>query len=81
MKPSLSVGYSTCPNDTLAFYALAHQKIDCRGFDFSIELADVEQLNRKASQGFLDISKLSFAFGNLTNLRTNEIVALGEAVA
>jgi len=66
MKQSLSIGYSTCPNDTLAFYALAHQRMDCRGLDFRIELSDVEQLNQKARQGLLDVSKLSFAaLGNL----------------
>lgn len=61
MKQSLSVGYSTCPNDTLVFYALAHRKIDCRNLEIDIELADVEQLNQKARRGLLDVSKLSFA--------------------
>lgn len=66
MKSSLSICYSTCPNDTVAFYALAHQRIDCGGLDFRIELADVEQLNQRARQGLSDISKLSFAaLGNL----------------
>jgi 1,4-dihydroxy-6-naphthoate synthase len=68
MKPALSIGYSTCPNDTLVFYALAHQKINTGDIDFKIELADVEQLNQKARRGSLDVSKLSFAaLGNLTD--------------
>jgi 1,4-dihydroxy-6-naphthoate synthase len=62
----LSLGYSTCPNDTLAFYALAHGRIDDGGLQFDIELADVEMLNQKARKGLLDVTKLSFAaLGNL----------------
>lgn len=62
----LSLGYSTCPNDTLAFYAVAHGKVDNGGLEFDIELSDVEQLNQKARQGHLDVTKLSFAaLGNL----------------
>jgi 1,4-dihydroxy-6-naphthoate synthase len=63
---TLSLGYSTCPNDTLAFYALSHGKVGRGGPEYSIEMADVEQLNQKARQGILDITKLSFAaLGNL----------------
>ncbi len=63
---NLSLGYSTCPNDTLAFYALAHEKIDMAGLEYDIQLADVEQLNQKARRGILDVTKLSFAaLGNL----------------
>ena len=66
MKPSLSIGYSTCPNDTLSFFALAHKRVDCGDLDLRIELADVEQLNQHARKGLFDVSKLSFAaLGNL----------------
>ncbi len=61
MKQTLTLGYSTCPNDTFIFYALAHNLIDCGNLSFDIHLADVETLNRKAESGILDISKLSFA--------------------
>jgi len=61
MTQTLSLGYSTCPNDTFLFHALAHGKIDCRGLAFEICLADVEQLNRYAEVGRLDVTKLSFA--------------------
>ena len=60
-KKNLRLGYSTCPNDTFIFYALAHNLIDCEGFKFKIELQDVETLNQQAQTGMLDISKLSFA--------------------
>jgi len=66
MTTNLSLGYSTCPNDTLVFYALAHGKVESGGLEYDIELADVEQLNQKARLGRLDVSKLSFAaLGNL----------------
>ena len=63
---NLTLGYSTCPNDTLAFYALAHGKIGTEGLEFDIHLSDVEQLNQRARRGILDVTKLSFAaLGNL----------------
>ena len=61
MENRLSIGYSTCPNDTFIFYALAHGLIDCEGIEFDVTLDDVETLNQKAKTGCLDISKLSFA--------------------
>lgn len=62
MKPSfLRIGYSTCPNDTFIFYALAHDRIDCEELQFDIELKDVETLNQDAVHQVFDVSKLSFA--------------------
>jgi 1,4-dihydroxy-6-naphthoate synthase len=60
----LSLGYSPCPNDCFIFDALVNGKIDAEGLEFDVELGDVETLNRKALQGELDITKLSFhAYG------------------
>ncbi len=61
MKQSLSLGYSTCPNDTFVFHAMTHAKIDTQGLDFEVVHHDVEKLNQMACQKVLDISKLSFA--------------------
>jgi 1,4-dihydroxy-6-naphthoate synthase len=61
MGQNLTLGYSTCPNDTFIFHALAHRRIDLKGLGYEITLADVEALNQKAAGGVLDISKLSFA--------------------
>ncbi len=61
MDKKLKLAYSTCPNDTFIFYALAHNAIDCGELKFEIELADVETLNQYARAGVYDISKLSFA--------------------
>jgi 1,4-dihydroxy-6-naphthoate synthase len=66
MKRFLTLGYSTCPNDTFMFHALAHGLIDCKGLSFDIRLADVERLNQWAETGTLDVTKLSVAaFGRV----------------
>ena len=55
----LSIGYSTCPNDTHIFAGLsAHEKDSSLAFE--PVLADVETLNGWALKGKLDITKLSF---------------------
>ncbi len=60
----LSLAYSPCPNDCFIFDALIHKKIDTEGLEFEVQLEDVETLNRKALNGDLDITKLSFhAYG------------------
>lgn len=56
----LSLGFSTCPNDTFMFEALVHHKIDTEGLEFDVFLADVEQLNRKAFAAAIDVTKLSY---------------------
>ena len=79
MKHNLTLGYSTCPNDTFIFYALAHNLIERRGLQFKIELADVETLNQQARAGVFDISKLSFAaIGHL--LDTYGVLRSGSAL-
>jgi 5,8-dihydroxy-2-naphthoate synthase len=60
---SLTFGFSPCPNDTFAFHALVHGLVDA---PFLVEpvLLDIEELNRRARTGELDLTKLSFgAFG------------------
>lgn len=57
---TLTLGFSTCPNDTFIFDALVHKKIDTEGLDFKVVLADVEELNRNAFAGNIDITKLSY---------------------
>ena len=61
----LTLGFSPCPNDTFFFDALVHHKIDAEGLEFDVVLADIEQLNKWALEGKLDITKLSYnAFTN-----------------
>ena len=67
MAEKLSIGFSPCPNDTFIFDALVHHKIDTEGLDFNVYLGDVEDLNNKAFNGELDITKISYhAYGYLT---------------
>lgn len=57
----LSIGYSPCPNDTFIFYGLMHGEVVLPDVCFTDPvLADVEQLNRWAMKGRLDVTKLSF---------------------
>ncbi len=64
----LTLAYSTCPNDTFLFHAMVHGLVPREGLDYTVFLDDVESLNRKAVDGFYQISKLSFAaIGNLQN--------------
>jgi len=64
----LSLGFSTCPNDTFIFDAMVHKKVDTEGLEFDLVLADVEELNRNAFAGNIDITKLSYhAFAYVAN--------------
>jgi len=56
----LSLGFSTCPNDTFIFDALVNQRFETAGFEFLPVLADVEELNQRALKQELDITKLSY---------------------
>ena len=56
----LSLGFSPCPNDTFIFDALVHKKVDTEGLEFNVIFSDIEQLNKWAFKGKLDITKLSF---------------------
>ena len=66
MKQMLSLGFSPCPNDTFMFYPLVHGLVDIGDIGFEERLEDVETLNRLATQGVLDITKVSYAaFGHI----------------
>jgi len=78
----LTIGFSPCPNDTFIFDALVHHKIATEGLDFEVYLGDVEDLNNKAFNQALDITKISYhAYGYLTNnyVLLNSGSALGKA--
>lgn len=64
----LTLGFSSCPNDTFIFDALLHGKIDTEGLTFVPIIEDVESLNHKANKHLLDITKLSYhAYAYLTH--------------
>jgi 1,4-dihydroxy-6-naphthoate synthase len=63
----LTLGFSTCPNDTFIFDAMVNGRIDTEGLRFELHLADVEELNRLAFSTSLDITKVSYhAFAYLS---------------
>ena len=57
---NLTLGFSTCPNDTFIFDAMVNGRIDTEGLHFTLHLADVEELNQLAFTSSLDISKVSY---------------------
>jgi 1,4-dihydroxy-6-naphthoate synthase len=60
MSRKVRLGISTCPNDTFAFHALMHGKVDLRGVDFQIELLDIQTLNERLFESSFDVAKASF---------------------
>jgi 1,4-dihydroxy-6-naphthoate synthase len=56
----LTLGFSTCPNDTYIFDAMVHGRIDTEGIEFELVMSDVEELNRHAFAGEIDITKISY---------------------
>ena len=56
----LSLGISTCPNDTFIFDAMVHGKVDTSDLEFDCRLSDVEKLNRQAFSIEADITKISY---------------------
>jgi len=59
----LSLGFSSCPNDTFMFDALVHGRVPTGGLRFSVQMHDIEVLNRRAlgleSRPPLAITKVS----------------------
>lgn len=64
---NLTLGFSPCPNDTFIFYAMTHGIIDTPNV-YEVKMLDVEELNKKAFDEELDITKLSFnAYSYVSN--------------
>jgi len=76
----LTLGFSPCPNDTFIFDAIVNRRIDTEGLDFDYLIADVEELNRRALSGSIDITKISihaYAFAAQNYLILDSGSALG----
>jgi len=77
--PTLSLGFSPCPNDTFIFDALVNKKINLHGIDLKLVIADVAELNRLAFKGELDVTKISYhALGHV--LPKYELLKTGSAL-
>lgn len=57
----LSLGFSTCPNDTFMFDAMVNGRIDTEGLLFDVHMADIENLNKSAIDNSVDVTKISYA--------------------
>ena len=60
MKHKITIGFSPCPNDTFIFDALVNHRTDTGNIELEVVLADVEELNRMAIAGKLDVTKISY---------------------
>ncbi len=56
----ISIAHSPDSDDAFMFYGLATNKVRVPGLKFSHTLTDIETLNRKAMDGFYDVSAISF---------------------
>lgn len=56
----ITVAHSPDSDDAFMFYALATNKVRVPGLKFTHTLTDIETLNRKAMDGFYDVSAISF---------------------
>lgn len=55
----IRIGHSPDPDDAFMFYALAHEKINMRGFKVEHVIEDIESLNRRALKGELEVTAVS----------------------
>jgi 1,4-dihydroxy-6-naphthoate synthase len=56
----INVAHSPDSDDAFMFYGLATNKVRVPGLKFTHTLCDIETLNRKAMEGFYDVSAISF---------------------
>lgn len=56
----ISVAHSPDSDDAFMFYGLATHKVRVPGLKFTHTLTDIETLNRKAMDGFYDVTAVSF---------------------
>src|SRR5438046_5560126 len=57
---TITVAHSPDSDDAFMFYALATEKVRVPGLRFEHTLCDIETLNRKALEGFYDVTAISF---------------------
>lgn len=56
----ISLGFSSCPNDTWIFHALVHGMVDTGRYNITPHIADVEELNNLALDDKIPVTKMSF---------------------
>jgi 1,4-dihydroxy-6-naphthoate synthase len=60
ISDTITVAHSPDSDDAFMFFALAEGLVDTEGLSFSHELSDIESLNRRALEGTLEVSAVSF---------------------
>src|SRR6202008_219225 len=60
MLREITVAHSPDSDDAFMFYALATNRVRASGIKFAHTLCDIETLNRKALEGFYDVTAISF---------------------
>ncbi len=78
----ISLGFSTCPNDTFMFDAMVNGRINTEGLAFDLVIEDILHLNRKALSGELEVLKISYnAYGHVKDnyrlLRSGSAMGVG----
>jgi len=67
-QPRVRVGHSPDPDDAFMFYGIASGKLDTQGFEIEQVLEGIEELNRRAMRGELEVSAVSIhAYAHLTD--------------
>lgn len=56
----INLAISPCPNDTFIFEPIINKRIDLEGFDFEVQLHDLETLNHMAMKNEPDMVKVSY---------------------
>jgi 1,4-dihydroxy-6-naphthoate synthase len=65
---TIAVAHSPDSDDAFMFYALAEGRVDTEGLAFIHELSDIESLNRRAMEGELAVTAVSFhAYAHLAD--------------
>lgn len=74
-----TLGISPCPNDTFMFHAILERHLGMRGFELDVELLDVQELNRRATEGEISFSKVS-CYAAAALEERYEVLAAGAAL-
>ncbi len=82
MVKEISLGFSSCPNDTFMFYGLVKSRVGSLPFGVREHIHDIEQLNTLVARGALDVSKVSmhaliYALDEYALLRTGAALGWG----
>jgi 5,8-dihydroxy-2-naphthoate synthase len=60
ISDTITVAHSPDSDDAFMFFALAERRVETEGLRFLHELSDIESLNRRALEGELEVSAVSF---------------------